>query len=241
MLFLLEKLLNLFFNYLHMQIQSKCETVIIVAGGKGERMKSDVPKQFIELKSKPILMHTINVFYNYNKQMDIIVVLPEIQIEQWHSLCKRYAFAINHKVVAGGIERFDSVKNGLKLADNKGIIAVHDGVRPLVSTKTINDCFKEAAISDAAIPVIDINESIRYVDEYENKAVDRSKFKIVQTPQVFKADILKEAYKQQYSPAFTDDASVVEAFGVKIKTVQGNRENIKITTPIDLKLAELTL
>ncbi|OJV36183.1 MAG: 2-C-methyl-D-erythritol 4-phosphate cytidylyltransferase [Bacteroidales bacterium 36-12] len=224
-----------------MQIQSKCETVIIVAGGKGERMKSDVPKQFIELKSKPILMHTINVFYNYNKQMDIIVVLPEIQIEQWHSLCKRHAFAINHQVVAGGIERFDSVKNGLKLADNKGIIAVHDGVRPLVSTQTISDCFKEAAISGAAIPVIDINESIRYVDEYENKAVDRSKFKIVQTPQVFKADILKEAYKQQYSPAFTDDASVVEAFGVKIKTVQGNRENIKITTPIDLKLAELTL
>jgi len=224
-----------------MQIQSKCETVIIVAGGKGERMKSDVPKQFIELKSKPILMHTINVFYNYNKQMDIIVVLPEIQIEQWHSLCKRHAFAINHQVVAGGIERFDSVKNGLKLADNKGIIAVHDGVRPLVSTQTISDCFKEAAISGAAIPVIDINESIRYVDEYENKAVDRSKFKIVQTPQVFKADILKESYKQQYSPAFTDDASVVEAFGVKIKTVQGNRENIKITTPIDLKLAELTL
>ncbi|GAB1416395.1 2-C-methyl-D-erythritol 4-phosphate cytidylyltransferase [Paludibacter sp.] len=219
-------------------MQVRFETVIIVAGGKGERMKSDVPKQFINLKSKPILMHTIEAFYNYNNQIDIIVVLPKAQIEMWAELCKKYAFEINHKVVEGGSERFFSVKNGLMHAKDYGIIAVHDGVRPLVSKDTIKTCYREAESFSAVIPVVDIVESIRFVDTTGNKSVDRDKYKLVQTPQVFKAEIIKKAYLQEYTPYFTDDASVVEAIGFKIKTVQGNHENIKITSPIDLKIAE---
>lgn len=215
------------------------ETVIIVAGGKGERMQTDIPKQFIELKSRPILMHTIDVFVQYNKQIDVIVVLPETQIENWSQLCKKHAFEAKHRVVAGGSVRFESVRNGLKIASDSGLIAVHDGVRPLVSQTTIETCFREARISGAAIPVVMPVESIRQIKGDENVSVNRDLFRLVQTPQVFNVNILKKAYKQEFNSLFTDDASVVEASGVKISLVEGNRENIKITTPFDLKLAEM--
>lgn len=217
------------------------ETVIIVAGGKGERMKNSVPKQFIEIKNKPILMHTIGTFLNYNSKIRIIVVLPKNQIEHWNVLCKKYAFTSNHIVVSGGETRFQSVKNGLMHAGNEGWIAVHDGVRPLVSNKTIRNCFIEAKLSGAAIPVTDVEESIRQINENGNCSIDRSNYKLVQTPQVFKAGVLHKAYQQTYIDLFTDDASVVEYDGVKISLVNGNRENIKITTPFDLKMAEYLL
>lgn len=215
------------------------ETVIIVAGGKGERMQTDIPKQFIELKSKPILMHSIDIFIQYNNQIEVIVVLPESQIENWNLLCKKHAFEVKHQVVAGGSVRFESVRNGLKVASDSGFIAVHDGVRPLVSLTTIEACFREARISGAAIPVVMPVESIRQIKGDENVAVNRDLFRLVQTPQVFEANILKKAYEQEFNSLFTDDASVVEASGVKISLVEGNRENIKITTPFDLKLAEM--
>lgn len=215
------------------------ETVIVVAGGKGERMQTDIPKQFIELKSRPILMHTIDVFIQYNNQIEVIVVLPESQIENWNLLCKKHAFEVKHQVVAGGSVRFESVRNGLKVASDSGFIAVHDGVRPLVGQTTIAACFREARTSGAAIPVVMPVESIRRIERNDSVAVNRDLFRLVQTPQVFEANILKKAYEQEFNSLFTDDASVVEASGVKIRLVEGNRENIKITTPFDLKLAEM--
>lgn len=222
-------------------IHKKPKTVIIVAGGTGKRMQADIPKQFIELKSKPILMHTIEVFVKYDHHINIIVVLPENQMAVWKQMCKKYNFNIAHQMVAGGATRFDSVKNGLELAPDEGLVAVHDGVRPLVSVQTIHRCFEMAERTGTAIPVIDIVESIRKVKENDNEAVDRNLYKAVQTPQVFEAQILKAAYRQDYVPAFTDDASVVEAFGHKISIVEGNKENIKITTPLDLGIGELFL
>ncbi|MDO9634949.1 MAG: 2-C-methyl-D-erythritol 4-phosphate cytidylyltransferase [Paludibacter sp.] len=222
-------------------MSDKHETVIIVAGGKGERMQTEIPKQFIEINSKPILMHTIGVFVKYNNKIDVIVVLPETQFENWRGLCKKHAFKIKHRVVRGGLTRFDSVKNGLNHAGNAGLIAVHDGVRPLVSIRTIQLCFDEAKNKGAAIPVIEAVESLRQIDENKSFSVDRTKFKMVQTPQVFDAKILKKAYTQEYSPLFTDDAAVVESSGIKINLVEGNCENIKITTPFDLKMAEMLL
>lgn len=216
-------------------------SVIIVAGGKGERMNADVPKQFLEIHRKPILMHTIEAFYRYDNQISIIVVLPFAQIDFWKELCQKHHFAVSYQIVAGGETRFHSVKNGLNLADENSLIAVHDGVRPLVSRDTISRCFENAARCRAVVPVTDLVDSIRYSDEKENHACDRSKYKLVQTPQVFDGNLLKKAYKQDFSPAFTDDASVVEALGTKIHLVEGNSENIKITTNFDLKLAELMM
>lgn len=219
----------------------KQETVIIVAGGKGERMQTSVPKQFIEINNQPVLMHTIGVFLDYNSKINVIVVLPETQIENWHALCKKHAFTFPHKVVTGGATRFHSVKNGLKYVGNSGLIAVHDGVRPLVSIRTIDACFREAEINGASIPVIDPVESIRQINENGSNSVDRSKYKLVQTPQIFKAEILQKAYLQEFTSFFTDDASVVENIGITIHLVEGNRENIKITSPFDLKIAEALL
>ena len=224
-----------------LSIHQKSKTVIIVAGGTGKRMQADIPKQFIELKSKPILMHTIEVFVKYNHHINIIVVLPENQMVVWKQMCEEHNFNIVHQTIAGGATRFDSVKNGLELAPDEGLVAVHDGVRPLVSVQTIHRCFEMAERTGTAIPVIDIVESIRKVKENDNEAVDRNLYKAVQTPQVFEAQILKAAYRQDYVPAFTDDASVVEAFGHKISIVEGNKENIKITTPLDLEIGELFL
>jgi 2-C-methyl-D-erythritol 4-phosphate cytidylyltransferase len=220
-------------------------TVIIVAGGKGERMQTDVPKQLLNIRTKthgwkkPVLMHTMRAFYNYDHRISIIVVLPMEQIDYWRELCKKHKFHIEHQIIGGGATRFHSVRNGLSWADADSLIAVHDGVRPLVSRETIARCFENAKKYKAVVPVVDLVDSVRYADENENRACDRTKYKLVQTPQVFDGKLLKKAYEQEFSPAFTDDASVVEAVGVKIHLVAGNRENIKITTAVDLKLIEV--
>lgn len=218
---------------------NKPNIAIIVAGGKGERMNATIPKQFLEIKDKPILMRTLECFYNFDKSMRLILVLPELQVNFWNGLCKKYAFTINHEIVFGGTTRFNSVKNGLEVIKTPSIIAIHDGVRPLVSHETIARCFNSAKEYGSAIPVIDLVDSIREVSETENKSVDRSSYKLVQTPQVFDGDLLLKAYEQEFSPLFTDDASVVENLGNNIHLVEGNRENIKITTEFDLKIADL--
>ena len=215
------------------------KTAIIVAGGKGERMQSEIPKQFIEIQGKPILMHTLEAFYKYDVHLQILLVLPASQIEFWNQLCKKHAFSIEHKIVEGGKSRFNSVKNGLDCVEASSIIAVHDGVRPLVNNETIARCFTAAEAYGAAIPVVDLVDSIRQITGEESRSVDRTAYKLVQTPQVFTYDILKKAYEQEFSMLFTDDASVVEAAGIKVCLVEGNRENIKITTEIDLKMAEM--
>ena len=217
------------------------KSTIIVAGGKGERMQTYIPKQFLELNGKPVLMHTLDTFRNFDPEMELILVLPSSQIEYWNALCKKHAFSAPHKIAEGGATRFHSVKNGLKVVSSPDYIAIHDGVRPLVSNETITDCFAEAEISGAAIPVVDAVDSLRKITENGNVAVDRSLYKMVQTPQVFEAGLILEAYNQDFSDTFTDDASVVEAFGHKVSLVAGNRENIKITTQTDMLLAEAIL
>lgn len=214
------------------------KTAIIVAGGKGERMQTDIPKQFIEIKAKPILMHTMEAFYLYDPLIQLILVLPDSQLDYWTDLCKKHAFSLIHKVVTGGSARFYSVKNGLEEVAPTSLVAVHDGVRPLVSSTTISRCFDTANVKGSAIPVVSLVDSIRQITSDSSVSVDRSAYKLVQTPQVFKAEILKKAYEQDFTDLFTDDASVVEMMGVKIELVEGNRENIKITTAMDLVLAE---
>jgi 2-C-methyl-D-erythritol 4-phosphate cytidylyltransferase len=217
---------------------SKPKIAIIVAGGKGERMNANIPKQFLEIQGKPILMHTLEVFNRFDAGIRLILVLPEVQIKYWNELCAKHNFGLKHQIVAGGQSRFNSVKNGLQAVKSPAMVAVHDGVRPLVSVETIARCFETAEKFDTAIPVVDLVDSIRQVSENGSKSVDRNAYKLVQTPQVFDADLLLKAYEQEYTQLFTDDASVVEALGTKIYLVEGNRENIKITTEFDLKMAE---
>ena len=217
------------------------KTAIIVAGGKGERMNADIPKQFLEIKGKPILIHTLEAFMNFDASLQLILVLPAAQFEFWKTLCKKHALNIPHQIVAGGQSRFQSVKNGLDAVKVPAIVAIHDGVRPLVSKETISRCFDAAAKFGAAIPTMDSIESIRFVDANGSKSVDRNAYKMVQTPQVFDAELLKKAYEQEFSVLFTDDASVVEAMGATVHLVDGNRENIKITTEFDLIVAERLL
>lgn len=214
---------------------------IIVAGGKGMRMGKDLPKQFLPIDGTPILMHTLQAFYDYDPSLTLIVVLPSDQQAYWSKLCGDYHFTIPHMVVKGGETRFHSVKNGLSCIKGEGLVAVHDGVRPFVHRDTIDRCFAAALESGAAVPVVEIVDSLRKVEDAESKAVSRRDYRIVQTPQVFDISLLKEAYKQPYTVDFTDDASVVEAYGSKISLVEGNRENIKITSPFDLVIAEAFL
>ena len=214
---------------------------IIVAGGKGMRMGKDLPKQFLPIDGTPILMHTLQAFYDYDPSMTLIVVLPSDQQAYWSKLCGDYHFTIPHVVVKGGETRFHSVKNGLSCIKGEGLVAVHDGVRPFVHCDTIDRCFAAAQESGAAVPVVEVVDSLRKVEDEESKAVSRRDYRIVQTPQVFDISLLKEAYKQPYTVDFTDDASVVEAYGRKISLVEGNRENIKITSPFDLVIAEAFL
>lgn len=207
---------------------------VIVAGGKGARMGSAVPKQFMLLAGKPILMHTLMRFHAYDNAMQLIVVLPSEQRTYWEALCRQYVFEVPHVVVDGGETRFHSVRNGLSEITSSGLVAVHDGVRPFVAREVLSVCFEEAAKSQAVVPVIDVVETVRMLVGNESKTVDRNLYKLVQTPQVFQTDVLLKAYNQPYDPSFTDDASVVESHGVKVRLVKGNRENIKITTPDDL-------
>ena len=219
----------------------KQKIAIIVAGGKGERMNADIPKQFLEIKGRPILMHTLEVFHRFDAAMQLILVLPTVQIDFWKNLCQKHNFSLPHQIVEGGNTRFYSVKNGLQNIKIPSLVAIHDGVRPLVSLETIARCFEAAEKFDAAIPVVDLVDSIRQLTENENQSVDRNTYKLVQTPQVFDAELLRNAYEQAFSPLFTDDASVVEAFGRKVQLVEGNRENIKITASFDLNMAEVLL
>ncbi|WP_340111762.1 2-C-methyl-D-erythritol 4-phosphate cytidylyltransferase [Maribellus mangrovi] len=210
---------------------------LIVAGGSGNRMKNTLPKQFIEIAGKPILMHTFEAFVRFDPSIEFILVLPENQFEYWKKLCTTHNFTIPFKLANGGSVRFDSVKNGLDRILGDGIVFIHDGVRPLVSEKTLQNCLNGTLDKGNALPVVPVSESVRYTDETENKAVDRSKYVLVQTPQTFKVSDIKEAYKQPYSEWFTDDASLLENLGFKINNVPGNRENIKITFPEDLVYA----
>lgn len=212
---------------------------IIVAGGKGLRMGKDLPKQFLLLGGKPVLMRTLERFAAYDSSLSLILVLPEAHQEYWLTLCRQYNFTLPHCIAPGGETRFHSVKNGLALVDESGWVAVHDGVRPFVSCEVIDACFEQAALTGAALPVLPVIETLRETTETTSRTVDRSRYCTVQTPQVFTASLLKEAYEQPYSAAFTDDASVVERLGHPVTLVPGNRENIKITTPFDLQIGEI--
>ncbi|EGK06595.1 2-C-methyl-D-erythritol 4-phosphate cytidylyltransferase [Dysgonomonas mossii] len=215
------------------------KNVIIVAGGKGLRMGNDLPKQFIPIGGKPVLMHTIEAFYRFDEDINIVLVLPDSHQEYWKSLCEEYNFTIEHAIANGGETRFHSVKNGLALVAD-GLVGVQDGVRPFGSEEMIKRCFDAAREYPAVIPVIDSTDSLReVVDEDKSRIVDRSKIRLVQTPQVFEVDILKKAYQTDFKETFTDDASVVEAMGVNVHLVKGEVTNIKITTPLDLKIGEL--
>lgn len=220
-------------------IPEKKFSVVIVAGGKGVRAGSDLPKQFSLIGGKPMLMHTITAFYNYDYRINIVVVLPEDFTGLWSRLCAEYNFEIQHTVVTGGETRFHSVKNGLKEISDIDTVAIHDGARPFVSPEVIGRCYEESFQKDiAVIPVVDLVDSVRMLSESDSKIVDRSRLKIIQTPQVFPASMLKKAYETEYSSSFTDDASVVEMNGENIHLVEGDSANIKITTQFDLVLAE---
>jgi 2-C-methyl-D-erythritol 4-phosphate cytidylyltransferase len=211
---------------------------IIVAGGSGQRMNSPVPKQFLNLCGLPVLMHTIKAFHAYNPEIERVLVLPQDQFAYWNELCKKYHFEITHLLVKGGATRFESVKNGLSAIGDNGYVAIHDGVRPLVSVETINTCFETAIQKGNAIPALPIVESVREVENGASKPIDREKLVAIQTPQVFEISSLKEAYNQPFNPLYTDDATVYEGLGKTICIVEGNIENIKITKPADLIVAE---
>lgn len=208
--------------------------VIIVAGGRGLRMGSELPKQFLLLGSKPVLMHTIEAFYRYDADIQVVLVLPRDHQDYWKSLCSSYHFEIPHRIADGGETRFHSVRNGLQVIGGTGLVGVHDGVRPFVSKEVIERCYLEAEQKQAVIPVVEVVETVRHLQGDESSTVPRNEYRLVQTPQVFSVPLLKKAYLQPYSPSFTDDASVVESFGEKVFLTEGNRENIKITTPFDL-------
>ena len=201
-------------------------------------MNNVIPKQFILLKGKPILMHTIEKFFSSIPEINIIVVLNSQLMDDWKRLCVQHNFTIPHLLVAGGETRFHSVKNGLIFVPDNAIVGVHDAARPLVNYQTIIVLFKGAEEKGNATPYIHLNESIRELKGNTNRAVDRNRYVIIQTPQCFQSSIIKKAFEQQYDQSFTDDTSVLEATGVKINLVEGNRENIKITTHQDLILAE---
>ena len=217
--------------------------IIIVAGGKGLRMGSDIPKQFLPIGGKPVLMRTLERFRQYSTTLQIILVLPKAQQDYWQKLCKEYAFDIDYQLADGGETRFHSVQNGLaKIPDNaQGVVGVHDGVRPFPSIDVIRNCYETAREKKAVIPVIPVVETVRHLKGDTSVTVSRNDYRLVQTPQTFDIQLLKEANRQPYNEGFTDDASVVEAFGFNITLVEGNRENIKITTPYDLKIAEVLI
>jgi 2-C-methyl-D-erythritol 4-phosphate cytidylyltransferase len=202
-------------------------------------MGGEIPKQFLPICGKPVLMRTLETFHAYDSAIHIILVLPVSQQAYWKELCAEYHFALPHDVADGGETRFHSVMNGLVKVEGEGLVGVHDGVRPFVSQEVIARCYEEAAVKKAVIPVIGVVETVRQLVDGESVTVPRDQYKLVQTPQVFDVALLRKAYHQEYTDMFTDDASVVEALGEKVHLVEGNRENIKLTTPFDLKLAEL--
>lgn len=217
--------------------------VIIVAGGKGLRMGSDIPKQFLPIGGKPVLMRTLERFRAYDDALQIILVLPEAQQAYWRELCGQYHFDVEYQLANGGQTRFHSVQNGLALVPDEaeGVVGVHDGVRPFPSIEVIRNCYETAREKKAVIPVIPVVETVRHLEGDKSVTVPRGDYRLVQTPQTFDIQLLKAANRQPYNDGFTDDASVVESYGFEITLVEGNRENIKITTPYDLKIAEVLL
>ena len=216
--------------------------LIIVAGGKGVRMGGDLPKQFQLLAGKPLVMVTIENLSAMDVTMNIILVLPKDQMELWAELCEKYEFKVPVTVVAGGTTRFHSVQNGLAAIDDAddALVGVHDGVRPFLAIKVFDELFREAAINGAVVPVVPVNDSMRRFigGQGATEPVARDRYRLVQTPQVFKLSLLRKAYEQLYMENFTDDASVVENLGEQVYIVDGNRENIKITTPFDFVVAK---
>lgn len=211
--------------------------IIIVAGGKGLRMGSDIPKQFLPIGGKPVLMRTIERFHHFSEALQIILVLPKAQQAYWHELCEQYQFDVPYMLADGGETRFHSVQHGLALIpdDAQGVVGVHDGVRPFPAIDVIRRCYDTARTAKAVIPVTPVVETLRHITEGTKP---RGDYRLVQTPQTFDIQLLKAANCQPFSEAFTDDASVIESYGHAITMVEGNRENIKITTPFDLAIAE---
>ena len=210
------------------------KVALIVAGGKGERMNADIPKQFLLLNGTPILMHTLKQFSHFE---EIVLVLPHSQFDYWQELCITYNFTQKHTLVAGGTTRFYSVKNGLEQIDENSVIAIHDGVRPLISTALINSLVAETKRGVGVIPIVPVKDSIRKVEGENSVHLDRINLYKVQTPQCFLSTDIKEAYTQEFSDTFTDDASVFEANGGRITTLLGEEKNLKITTKEDLTIA----
>ena len=219
------------------------EYAIIVAGGSGSRMQSEIPKQFLLLAGKPILMHTINAFIHYSKNLSIILVLPDFAIDQWTQLCIKYKFNYPLKIVTGGKTRFQSVKNGLDaIHENESLVAIHDGVRPLIRKEIIGASYRLAQIHGCAIAATRLKESLRIVDKDQTRSIDRSQYRSIQTPQTFQTELIKAAYADcEDSTELTDDASVAEKNGLKISLFEGSYENIKITTQEDLLFVEALL
>lgn len=211
---------------------------VIVAGGSGSRMGGEIPKQFLLLNGLPILFRSINAFVNYNSQINIVVVAPKAHVQTIYNLKRQHNFSQDFTLVDGGATRFLSVKNGLREVPNNCLVGIHDAVRPLVSKETLQKAFDSAEQKGNGIPAIGVFDSLRKVKENKNKAVDRNLYQIIQTPQVFKSSLIKEAFAEATKTDFSDDATVFEAFGKSIFLTEGNRENIKITTPVDLKIAE---
>jgi 2-C-methyl-D-erythritol 4-phosphate cytidylyltransferase len=234
---------------------------IIVAGGTGRRMKSAIPKQFLLLEGKPLLMHTMERFHSYDSSIEIILVLPVGHHHLWKKLVDEHNFGIGHRLAAGGEERFHSVRAGLELVRqasrdaehdeagvhgtgpvpvmNESLIAVHDGVRPLVSHDTIWRCYADAEEFGTAIPFIEPADSVRVIEGDDSRPLPRTVVRLIQTPQVFRSSLIMNAYDRDFDPSFTDDATVAEAAGIKVHLTHGNRENIKITTPEDLAVAHI--
>ena len=206
-------------------------------------MGSDIPKQFLPIGGKPVLMRTLERFRAYSSDLQIILVLPEAQQDYWRQLCEEYHFDVEYQLANGGQTRFHSVQNGLALVpdDAEGVVGVHDGVRPFPSIEVIRNCYETAREKKAVIPVIPVVETVRHLENKGSVTVPRSDYRLVQTPQTFDIQLLKAANHQPYNDGFTDDASVVESYGHAITLVEGNRENIKITTPYDMKIAEVLI
>lgn len=217
------------------------EYALIVAGGKGTRIKSKLPKQFLELNGMPILLHTIEAFFRYSDEIQIILVLPENDFPIWESICERFQFTKTVLLQKGGDTRFQSVKNGLDKIEGPGCVAIHDGVRPLVSEDIIGASFRLAAVHQSAVAAVRLKESIRMTDQDTTKSMDRSRFRLIQTPQTFNIELIKKAYQIKEDASLTDDASVAERSGHLISLFEGSYENIKITTPEDLIVAEALL
>ena len=216
--------------------------VVIVAGGKGRRMGREIPKQYMELHGKPVIIHTLEKFFHFDPDMKVVLVLATDHRKLWNEIPLSDEYGSRIEFAQGGESRFDSVKNGLRLMDDDLVVGIHDAVRPLVSRDTLERCYSTAAERGSAVPVIEMDDSVRMVGDHGSSVhLERSKLRRVQTPQVFKSELLKEAYGQTCDPAFTDDASVYESLFEKVVLVEGNWENIKITTPTDLQLASMLM